>query len=245
MSDQRPRTADPPPQPTRIVAFESATQPGSIALLAGPQLVHSAPLDPRVKTTRQFTRALHDGLELLHWQPADVGLLAVCRGPGSFTGLRIAITLAKLWAYAHTTPVVALSTLQLIAHQLPHDPTATHAAVCLDGQRQQWFAAVYEHTDDGWVEAEAPAVVGPQEWLNRLTKFPRCWLTGPGLDQQSTWVIPPSLQLAPSECRAPQAPALGRLALEFLQRGATDDPWGLVPVYLRPSAAEERRGVRL
>lgn len=272
-----------PHSPARplTLALETATQPGSLAIVRGNvPLIHVA-LDPALKTTEQFALRIDEALREVQSAPADVGLLAVCLGPGSFTGLRIALTMGKVWAYAQRIPLVAISTLELLAEQVRRSaishgsaplvgsssssgsspatstqPTAAPPApqtiaVCLDAQRQQWFAATYRNEADRCQLQTGPAVVHPQEWLdawattNSLAAVPSAEpsvvVTGGGLKHLSRWTVPPGVLVGPSTLWQPDATLLAQLADEYRLRGELTDPWQVRPLYLRSSAAEERR----
>ena len=58
------------------------------------------PLDPTRRSAQTLAPAIATLLDAVEWRPADVELVAVATGPGSFTGLRIGVTTAKAFAYA-------------------------------------------------------------------------------------------------------------------------------------------------
>lgn len=76
--------------------------------------------------------------------PADVDLLAVCTGPGSFTGLRVALSFAKGFALPRNLPVVGIDALTLTARGL--DPEgASRVAIKQDIRRGEFFYALFEN----------------------------------------------------------------------------------------------------
>jgi tRNA threonylcarbamoyladenosine biosynthesis protein TsaB len=204
-------------------------------------VVYCSPLDPHRRTTAQFAGAIQTAFSMAGWSLQRVQLIAVCRGPGSFTGLRIGATVAKLWAYAGAIHVVAIPTLELLAGQADVPSDAPKLAVCLDAQRQQWFAGRFHRTQRGWQSIAAPSVVDPRSWLEELRRDGPWWITGPGLTRSLPHSLPPEVRATNPACWQPQAQQLGALAYGRWLMGQLDDPWGLVPEYMRPSAAEERR----
>lgn len=223
----------------RVLALETATQPGSVALLDHAAVRWETSLPAMRRTTQSLLSTVADSLQQVGWRTSDVQLVAVCRGPGSFTGLRIGITVAKLWAYASPTAVVAVNTLQLMAYQANlDDPSEPEIGAVLDAQRGQWFASRIPRSQVADCCAPNVKLVEPQSWLATLPD--RVLLTGTGLAS----LPPAALQryaVAPERRWSPGAGELGRLAVHRFQLGQQEDIWSLVPHYHRPSAAEEKR----
>lgn len=221
---------------TRILALETSHTPGQVALLESNQTIwhESMPADRR--TTETFAQVMQRALRERSWQPTDVEWIAVSRGPGSFTGLRIGITAAKLFAFTTGCGVVGVDTMQLVADQVPDEHDTFW--VVLDAQRQQ--LCVRRFSRDG--EGQACPVGDDQiedgaSWLAGRTSADV--LTGSGLDRWSTR-IQTNAQLVPRTQWIPQATTLGQVARRQIERGEVDDMWSLTPVYHRPSAAEEK-----
>lgn len=83
--------------------------------------------------------------------PKDIGRIAVCTGPGSFTGLRVAIAFAKGFALPRSTPVIGLSALRVLAAQA--DPHKDKRVACvMDVRRGQLCWAAY----DKGIETHSP-----------------------------------------------------------------------------------------
>ena len=103
----------------RILALETSLQGGSIALLEADQLAWQTDLPTDKRTAQTLVPAIREALENLGWSSRDVELVAVASGPGSFTGLRIGVTTAKVFAYAAGSQIIDLNTLEVIAAQCP------------------------------------------------------------------------------------------------------------------------------
>lgn len=166
--------------------------------------------------------------------PAGLRLLAVTRGPGSFTGLRIGIATVKGLGLALNLPVVGVSTLMVLAHNL-----SGAGLVCpvLNARREQVYAALFQ-TETGIPETVVPEQALPiSDLLLTLQEFTDpIWFCGDGVD-----LVMPAAQ------RALNAPRLAPLhlvgnraaALADLARGVQGVPADqLTPLYLRESQAE-------
>lgn len=131
-----------PDHPTISVALETSGRDGVVAL----------GIDGKLVVTRDLPRIRRHNIELLPTlaalfdehglKPADLGELYVSLGPGSFTGLRIAITTAKMLAL--TVPglkLVGVPTMEVLAAQ--HAAAAEHVAVCMNIKRGTMYTGVF------------------------------------------------------------------------------------------------------
>jgi tRNA threonylcarbamoyladenosine biosynthesis protein TsaB len=181
--------------------------------------------------------AVHSLLELVGWQPRDVELLAVTIGPGSFTGLRVGVATAKVFAYAVGAEVLGIGTLEAIAIAAPE--SAMSVAVAVDAQRGDVVAQRFRRAATGWLEpVDDQALVPLEEWLKRLP--PGFAVSGPVL-KKWTGTLPEGVALLDREFWRPMAAKVARLAYRDYMAGRRDDLWNLLPLYSRPSAAEEKR----
>lgn len=77
--------------------------------------------------------------------PSQIDRIAVCTGPGSFTGQRVAISFAKGFALPRKIPVVGVNALQVMAQHVLHKDGETRAVMLRDIRRDQVFAGAYRH----------------------------------------------------------------------------------------------------
>ena len=182
--------------------------------------------------------------------------ISVAAGPGSFTGLRIAVTTAKTLSYALRVPLVAVDSLAAIAATALHDaagaeqatddsPTSSEAIlVAVGAYRGRVFVAdvpVAACSPDGpSLPSSLSRVLEPQVWADRLTSLVPGQLVAGERSLFERASRPPTFLARPSA----DAVGVGRIAWASIRAGRWDDPIGLVPNYLRPSAAEETSGIR-
>jgi tRNA threonylcarbamoyladenosine biosynthesis protein TsaB len=176
-------------------------------------------------------------------QPQDVRIVAVNVGPGSFTGLRIAVTFAKTFAYATGADIVCVSTMDVLAEQAAEAARRAERLprrlwTLVDAHRDQLFAATYEVRVGAGVHAmDYPVIMGIASWLDRLEADDL--VTGPIVDRLVKQ-FPPGVAPVEPAARVPHARTVAELAWQRWQLGQRDDLWQLQPSYLRTSAAEER-----
>ena len=227
------------PSMPRGLAIETSGRIGSIALVE----------DGRVLSEQQFPHGLAHAAQIIPiiddltrrqgWKPGDVQELCVSAGPGSFTGLRIGITLAKTVAFATGAKIVAVPTVHVLAENAPDD--ARHVIIVLDAKRQQIFTARYERSDGGdWLERE-PAKLDRLDTM--LARSPRpVWLLGEGIPYHKSFIPSDdaSAVVAPELLWRARAAAVAKLGAVLSRQGKFADPYTLTPIYIRKPEAEEK-----
>lgn len=222
----------------RILAIETATSLGSVALLEGDRLVRSIDEEVPRRHLEWLAPAIQRLLADADWQPAQVQGIAVSVGPGGFTSLRIGIATAAAWARARRVPAAGVSTLAALAAGVE----AT-GAICpmLDARRGEVAAALFAR-DGAEPRRLRDDLVAPLDQI-------LAWLP---VDEQVTFAgdalatyaggIAAGLGrraiIAPKAQWAPRAVHVGRLAWQRLARGEHDDLYYLWPVYARAPVSE-------
>ncbi len=193
-------------------------------------------LSTSTRTAQSLVPAMGQMLDAVGWQPADVQLVAVARGPGSFTGLRIGITAAKTFAYAAGCHILGVDTLETIAADVPEPFKSLSVAV--DAQRGEVVARLFRRGDDGWFgPVESAKLIAIESWLANLP--PETPVAGPVLRKLAE-VIPSHVHVLDAIHWPAKASQVARLAERLYGKGQRDDPFALVPHYSRRSAAEEK-----
>jgi tRNA threonylcarbamoyladenosine biosynthesis protein TsaB len=165
-----------------------------------------------------------------------VQLVAVTQGPGSFTGLRVGVATAKLFAYAVGAEVLGLDTLEVIAEAAL--PEVQDLWAVIDAQRGDCVVRPFHRGADGHLAPAGPAALVPWDaWLAGLPAG--SLVAGPILERRRN--LPAGVIALPAQCWRPTAANVARLALRHYAAGRRDDLWTLVPHYSRRPAAEEKR----
>ncbi len=227
----------------KVLALETATRQATVAIVHDQQVLVEQPLDARADTAAMITVVIRDQLNHLGWQPNQIDLVAVSRGPGSFTGLRVGITAAKTWAYSTGCDLIAVETLHALAAQAAADLSQTDVpiAAIIDAQRRQLYSALFRHQPTrGWAADGPAAIHDVSDWLSALPS--PVVVNGPVL-RRIRDQLPAHVRVANESRWNPNAATVARLAIEQWQQGKRDDPFALTPFYLRPSAAEEKSGL--
>jgi len=221
----------------RIVALETTQRVGSVAAFDDEHLLEELNLPPHQRSAQSLLPGIDRLLRRVGWEPTEIGLVTVAVGPGSFTGLRIGVTAAKMLAFVVRAEIVAVNTLHVIAARA--DRPAGRLWTILDAQRGQLFTSQFCLNEGSPLREIRPTRIEDVDaWLPRVCRGES--VTGPALAKVASQ-IPAGVTICPASVWCPTAAAVGRLAWTRFRAGHRDDPWRLVPDYIRLSAAEEKR----
>ncbi len=124
---------------------------------------------------RSLSTELHQYLaEFIQPQTwADLGFMAVAKGPGSFTGTRIGIVTVRTLAQQLEIPVYGISSLAIAAWRLSKEKAEEKAiALQMPAQREQLFAAIYQPSESGLITLLADTVLTAESWQQTLDNWP-------------------------------------------------------------------------
>ena len=217
----------------RLLAVETSTLAGGVALLDGERLVAEYLLDVGIAHSERLMAAVDRVLSDARWTTRDLAGLAVAVGPGSFTGLRIAVSTVKGLALALGLPIAAVPTLDAMAAAVPW--ASLPVVAVLDARKGEVYASRY-HWEDGAMRRDWEYVALAPEALAMRLSEPTI-LVGDG----AAGIASAHARLIPPPRRLPSPACVGALGLTRLQRGDTVSAAALTPLYLRPSEAELKR----
>jgi len=223
----------------KTLAIETTIPAGSLAFFSDGELLRAWPLPTEQRAAATLASELQRALRAIDWSPRDVQLVAVSIGPGSFTGVRIGLVTAKMFAYAVGAHLIGVDSLDVVAHEVPE--SYSPLVVLADAQRGEVTAKVFTwEANKGWMVKEQQGLVRPQEWLTRLSLEQPFWLAGPGLFKHRQ-MLGNQHRFVPEHLWNPSAVGLAKLAWQRFLQGQIDDVWTIKPIYYRPSYAEEKR----
>jgi tRNA threonylcarbamoyladenosine biosynthesis protein TsaB len=217
-----------------ILALDTATEKGSLALVRGDQVLLEYSLESHNSYLTRLMPGVAAILKNTGTEAADLAAVAVSAGPGNFTGLRIGLATAKTLAWSLGRPLVPVPTMEVLAAQVPPQPDPI--GVVMDAKRGEVFWGRFQGPTGRLRTLEGPQRLPVGELAARLAA--PLLLTGPGLEthrEALTAQLAPEITLAPPESRWPRAATVARLARRRLEAGLTANPAQLTPTYLRPA----------
>jgi tRNA threonylcarbamoyladenosine biosynthesis protein TsaB len=231
---------------TNLLAIDTSTEFCSAALMCGAALIERSELAPR--------RHAELILPMIEAVLAEAGIsrrqidgIAVGRGPGAFTGVRLGISVAQGLALGLDVPVVPVSSLAALAQDAPDDGKYRDATILavIDARMGEVYAGLFRRGADGLVVPAGTESVGPASQVV-LPQSTQCSIVGTGWDAYRD-ALSARLPLPPlfaDGARYPQAHAVLRLAAAQFAAGQAQAPELALPVYLRDKVAltlEEQR----
>ena len=223
----------------RALAIETSSRVGSLALVEDGHVLAEAEFPHGLAHAAGIVLMIDDLCRRQSWGPADLALVYVSAGPGSFTGLRIGVTVAKTLAFGLGAKLVAVPSMRVLAENAP--PEAQEVLVALDARRGQIYAARFDRQERGspWREVEAAHVDTLADALGRAGR--PVHLLGDAVAAYRTATEPIDGVIVASESLShPRASVVGRLGWAMARDGQWADPYRLKPIYLRPPEAEEK-----
>jgi len=219
-----------------ILAIDTATRFISLALHDGQQLLlentwltannHSVELAPAIRATFAQARTA----------PARLTAVAVSQGPGSFTGLRIGMGVAKGLALAAGCSLVAVPTLEIVAAAVPVGPQALIAV--LQPGRGRICAQAFRAAASRWEPCAAPVIT---TWEGFLAMLDGPTVLAGEIDEagrQALAACGQTVRALPATIALRRAGFLAEIALARLAEGQIADPRTATLIYLhQPGAA--------
>jgi len=217
-----------------ILALDTATSFVSLALHDGDTIIAEASWRSRDHHTVELAPALDEMLRRVGLAPADLRAVAVALGPGSFTGLRIGLALAKGLALAAVPPLplIGIPTLDIVAAAQPH--LAPRLCAVAQAGRGRINAGFYVWAGGRWQSNGGVFLTTWQELAVRLDEPAQ---VGGEVDTAGREILASMagrIILSPVAHRIRRAGFLADLAWERLSAGRVDNPAVLAPIYLNP-----------
>ena len=233
------------------VAIDTSGRAGSVALGSRANILGKIVFDGQMRHAAELLPSIKKLIDDNGRQITDLTDVYVTDGPGSFTGLRIGITAAKMLALAGGVRITAISSLYCTAMRA-FDYAAVNetegiqcVAVVIDAKRGQFFFGYYELEGDRW-RLQSPEGLKTADQINEiLTQGKKTLFTGEGLKYyqekfqascrlflpEEDWAIKPEDVYKAAHCKA--------------LTGEYEDPQTFLPRYLRLSDAEENLEKRM
>jgi tRNA threonylcarbamoyladenosine biosynthesis protein TsaB len=223
----------------KILALDTATENCSVALLIDGRLIA---LEERLERghAERILPMLDELLSRERITPAALNAIAFGRGPGAFTGVRLAASVTQGLAFGAGVAVVPVSDLRGVAQRaLDAQPALARVLVCNDARMHEVYWGCFERSSDGLAVAVAPEqaaspsrVVLPPAWTGAVHGAGSGFGAYPELRQR----LEGRLALC-SEGLLPRAQEIARLAVPEVAAGRVLPAEQALPVYLRDDVA--------
>ncbi len=221
-----------------LLALDTSTEACSAALCLNGQLLERSELAPR-RHGELILPMIDSLLAEAGISKQQLDIIAVGRGPGSFTGVRLGVSLAQGIALGLDLPIIAISSLAALALEAPNDDAAILAAI--DARMNEVYVGSFRRCCDGLVEPLDKEWVGKADAYS-ITASPAWHGVGSGWQahREELLGLLPGVPRDILAERFPQAKNVARLAAPLWAIGKTCSAEQLQPVYLRNKVALTR-----
>lgn len=227
----------------KILAFDGTAKAATVAVSDGERLLGYCTIDNGLTQSELLLPMAEDLLSSLKLSLSDIELFATAVGPGSFTGVRIGVSLVKGLAFGRDIPCVGVSTLEALAENLV--PLRGILIPCMDARRGQVYSATFR-CDGRNIERLTPdRAIALSDLAEELRAFEgeSIYLSGDGYAVAKAALEASGITL----CETPEllilenAASVARVAKRKYEGGEWVSDTELSPVYLRMPQAERER----
>ena len=217
---------------TYILNIETATTNCSVSLSKdGKTIVLKEDNDKSYSHAERLHVYIDDVLNEANITSNDLDAIAVSKGPGSYTGLRIGVSAAKGLCFALDKPLISIPTLDAIAHQVKIDEGIIISM--LDARRMEVYSAIYDSNYNQIRNTEAQ-ILDETSFLDYLENQ-KVYFIGNGVEKSKTLINHPNAVFI--DDKLPSSNEMSLLAYTKYKKNDTEDVAYFEPYYLKDFVA--------
>ncbi|MDA1140409.1 MAG: tRNA (adenosine(37)-N6)-threonylcarbamoyltransferase complex dimerization subunit type 1 TsaB [Planctomycetota bacterium] len=221
----------------KTLAIETSSAAGNVCLSDGEEILQERYLGDGMIHGRELIPAIRDIMKEQGWSPTDLEIIAVSKGPGSFTGLRVGLAAAKTLAMTCGARLVGVPTLDVMARNVPDE--AEFICPMTDVRRKEVGACLFQRDGDDLRASWECRTCSPAELCDTLPNG--AWLLGDGLKaHEEVFSSREDFRKLEENAWHAQAKWVARLGFRECLAGRFSDPHSLVPIYLRLPTVMEK-----
>lgn len=227
----------------KILAVDSSGLVASVAIVEDDNLVAEYTMNYKKTHSQTLLPMLDEIVKMTDTDLNSVDAIAVAKGPGSFTGLRIGSATVKGLGLALKKPIIGIPTVEGLAMNL----YGTGALICplMDARRNQVYTGIYRFQDNDLQVVKDQIAVGIEEIIASLNLIgEEVVFLGDGVAVYKDIIeekMAVSYSFAPAHVNKQRAGAVGVRALTYVKNGLITEADAFEPDYLRLSQAERER----
>ena len=224
----------------KILVLESSGLVASVALMEENSMICEFTMNHKKTHSQTLLPMVDEMMKITGFNKKELDAVAISKGPGSFTGLRIGSATAKGLSQALNIPVVSISSLEGLAANL----YGTEDLICpiMDARRSQVYAGIFQYEGEKLVTRMEDDAVSVADLISMLNeKGEPVIFLGDGVPVYQKLLeegLTVPYRFAPSHMNRQRAGAVGVLAVQYFKEGKTETSRDHKPEYLRKSQAE-------
>lgn len=222
-----------------VLSIDSATESASCAVLSDEKLLGEISLNNKKQHSVVLMPLVDNLLKSLQLTIKDIDGFVVSKGPGSFTGLRIGMSMIKGLSQGSKKPFISISSLDALAYNMAY----TNGIICpiLDALRDNVYTAFYTFEGENLVKQTDYMALHIDDLISMLKNQDKpVTFIGDAVDKFRGILSEQSEKyfFAPKHLNLVRASSLGELGIKQLSKGNFDDLYTSAPIYLRKPQAE-------
>ncbi len=230
----------------KILAFDSTAKVASVAVSDNEKILASYSIDNGLTQSELLLPMAEDMLRSLKLDFDDIDIFATSVGPGSFTGVRIGVSLVKGLAFGKNKPCAAVSTLEALAENLM--PLDGVLVPLMDARRQQVYTAIFLSDGESVRRECEDTAISITELAKKLATYrdKKIYLSGDGYSVARPMLSELGIKVekTPDALINQSAASVARLAYKRFLIGEYTTDTEISPTYLRLPQAERERLMR-
>ena len=222
----------------KVLGIDTSGYANAIGITDGTQVLADFTFEARNDSLEKIVDNIDFTLKNAGLTLKDIQGLGVGLGPGSWTGIRVGVTVAKILAFSTNKPIFGVSTLEVLAYSAGN----TSCLICpiIDAGTKDTVYAAFYRTTDGAVTKVSEYFVGSIQGLSEIVRESVVFV-GSGVQAYgkliSQMLGSTGIDVKAMEDR-PKGSTVAMLAATRLEHGETDDVLSLTPLYLKESTAK-------
>jgi tRNA threonylcarbamoyl adenosine modification protein YeaZ len=230
----------------KLLVLDSSGMVASVAVMEDDVLIGEYTINHKKTHSQTLLPMLDEVVTMTETELKDMDAIAIAKGPGSFTGLRIGSATAKGLGLALEKPIVAVPTVDAIAYNLYR----TEGYICpiIDARRNNVYTGLYCWEDGEFQVIKEQCAQSIEETIELVNTFesPVIFL-GDGVPVYKEIILEKAnvpVSFAPAHLNRQRAAAVGSLAMVYYEQGKIETAAEHEPDYLKKSQAEREREAR-
>lgn len=221
----------------KVLGIDTSAKTCSVALLQDGAVLSSYLLGEGLTHSQTLLPLIKKVLTESECEVADLDLISITAGPGSFTGLRIGISTVKGLAFSNNIPCVGVSTLEATAENCA-DCEGYVACVLMDARRGEFYNALFFVQNGDLLRLTPDRAISGDEIAKQIKKFEKVILLGDGAEKFASMFPEYRTALSPEGIRYQCGTGAAILGCKSYKSGLSTIAGQLAPVYLRLPQAE-------
>ena len=225
----------------KILGIDTSTMAANVAVLEDDKLICEYTINTKKTHSQKLMPMIENILKLSDLDIKEIDAIAICVGPGSFTGLRIGMATAKAMAHVNNIPLIGVNSLEILGANM--DLCDRNICSILDAQRNQVYMNKYILKDDKITELEEISIKPIDELLEEISSSNEDWvLVGEAVYKYKEKIEEISNITIPSPANnITKASTLCFVARDkMLANDQVYNCYNINPMYIRKSQAEEQ-----